>query len=166
MEPKFENRHKIDKPFLKELYFYQIFLSPSALILTAILAAALLLLAFSGGGSFRIVGPLYLLLFIGLRVYRYFRTVKSYEKRYLEVGEGTEVENTTLVYEEYLHLSTSNGGNNKLPLNRIKNSFSTKNYYFLRSESKLCYAFKKDGFTKGSLEEMIAFLKGKGLKVK
>ena len=165
MEPKFENKHSIDKPFLKELYFYQFFLSPAALILTGVLLLALILLV-ADGGAFRIFGPIYILLFIGSRVYRYFRTVKNYEKRYLEVGEGKEVENTTLVYEDYLHLSTSNGGNNKLPLDRIKNSFSTKNYYFLRSESKLCYAFKKDGFTKGSLEEMIAFLKGKGLKVK
>lgn len=165
MEPKFENKHSIDKPFLGELYFYQFFLSPAALILTGVLLLALILLV-ADGGAFRIFGPIYILLFIGSRVYRYFRTVKNYQKRYLEVGEGKEVENTTLVYEDYLHLSTSNGGNNKLPLDRIKNSFSTKNYYFLRSESKLCYAFKKDGFTKGSLEEMIAFLKGKGLKVK
>ncbi|MBE5779958.1 MAG: YcxB family protein [Clostridiales bacterium] len=167
MESLFENKHAINRRFLKELYLYQYFLHPASMAVHLILIALFILYLFWDTGTMiRYILLIYVPLFLITRVIRYLRTVRLMEKRYQEVGGGKEVENTIIVYPDRLHLSSSNGGANQLPLSEIKNSFSTKHFYFLRSRSKLAYSFAKDGFVKGDLQGLIAFLKEKGLKVK
>ena len=62
--------------------------------------------------------------------------------------------------------SYNTGNENKMQISydKIKKVIKTKHYYLLKSKAKLCWAFKKDGFTTGNPEEFLSFLRNKGFK--
>lgn len=48
----------------------------------------------------------------------------------------------------------------------IVKAVQTENLILLRSKANLIYIFRKDTFIKGTHEEFIMFLRGKGIKIK
>ena len=70
---------------------------------------------------------------------------------------------TIEVYEDKLVHCSTLGTRQDLELSRIKKVVKTKSYILLQSNANLLYVFDKNGFTKGTLEEFLDFLRKKKL---
>lgn len=99
------------------------------------------------------------------QLYCYFRQVNAVVKRDEEV-HGNEIAVETIVTEEYIQSTAATGAVNKLGYDKIRYAVQTKNLILLRSKANLIYIFRKDTFTKGTLDDFVTFLKAKGIKVK
>ncbi len=95
----------------------------------------------------------------------YFRHIRLSARRNNEIS-SVPISVITLVHENSLELAASNGSTINIELSKIRSAVQTKNYIVLRSDARLLYSFRKDGFTKGTKEDFLAFLKGKGIKVR
>ena len=169
MEPLFENRYTQDESFFKEFYRYIFFCRPIDVVLYVFLGIDLIACVIGcilfGAPVLREVWELFLFvpLFFGVMIFVYFMQVKAVLKQRKELQpEPAEV--CLTVTQDTVELSSPEEPTRSIPLTKIKRVFQTKNYLFLRSESKLCYGFRKDAFTKGSTVEMMLFLKEKGIK--
>ena len=167
MEALFENSYVRNKELVKELYRY-FYLHRKLLFISYVLLfvgfIANLLLYILGNEinlvAVIMVPSLYLFQFL-----RYLLQVNAVVKRDKEVfGDGITVD--TVVTEESIQVTASNGAVNKLEYINVKKAVSTKNLILLRTKANLVYILKKDSFTKGTSDEFITFLKSKGIKVK
>ena len=169
MEPLFENRYIQDETFVKEFYQYTFFRRPINIALYVIMGLCLLacaVLTFVFGLQYlREMWEFFffVLLFLGLEFFSYFRQVNTAQKQRKEI-HPEPVEAVLTVTQDTITISAENDPPRSVGLDKIKRVFQTKNYVFLRSEAKLCYGFRKDAFTKGSTVEMMLFLKEKGIK--
>lgn len=108
-----------------------------------------------------IVVPLYFLYVFML----YRRTLNLRVKRDREQFGDTPPEFRTVVFPHQFQCIIQNTIEPiTVPFSSIKKAFTTKDLIVLQSEAKLLYIFHKDGFTQGSAEEFIAFLKTLGIK--
>ena len=95
-----------------------------------------------------------------------YKFIKLASKRKREVNGGTDPEVVCIISEEGIKYSTSSGTNVKLDFSDIKRAVQTKKYIFLLSKSKLIYALKNDSFTFQKRQNLIEFLRYKGIKIK
>ncbi|MBR2715543.1 MAG: YcxB family protein [Ruminococcus sp.] len=72
----------------------------------------------------------------------------------------------SFVTEDSVRALAPSGGTNEVAYNNVRRAIQTENLIFLQTKANLLYVFLKDGFTLGTAEEFIAFLKSKGIKVK
>lgn len=104
--------------------------------------------------------------FVLFQSYLYDKNVKTQLRRDNELYGGMTIEVQMIVTGEYVKMVKINGTENEVSFSNIKRAVQTRNLILLESEAKLVYVFRKDSFVKGSAEEMISFLKGKGIKVR
>ena len=57
-------------------------------------------------------------------------------------------------------------GVNTISYHNIKQVIKTRHLVIICAQNNMMYVFEQDSFTKGSTGEFVAFLKGKGLKVR
>ncbi len=167
METLFENKHVRTKEVLKEFYRHYFFGRTVTIICYGILLVVLLLniiLALLGRG-YSVWVMVFVPLFIGLQIFNYYRALNIAAKRDKEVGGG-EISVETLVFDDHIQSTSSNGAVNKLGYGSIKSVTATKNLIFITSEARMIYILRKDGFTKGTYEAFMGFLINKGIKVK
>ena len=166
MDSLFENTYTADKSFYQELYSYFHFRRPitvATFILCGICFTSQLALAIFDL-EYNIGIMILTALFPLFKLFMYVNQVNSLTKRNKEIStEALSICST--VYEDHLEISASNGSTLNLELSKIRSAVHTKNYVVLRSDARLIYSFGKDGFTKGTKDEFIAFLKSKGIKV-
>ena len=166
MEPLFENIHTQDKSFYKEIYSYFHFRRPitvATFILCGICFISQLALAIFDL-EYNLAIMILMALFPLFKLFAYVNQVNSITKRNKEIStEAISICST--VYEDHLEISASNGSTLNIEISKIRSVVQTKNYIILRSDARLLYSFSKDGFTKGTKDEFIAFLKSKGIKV-
>ncbi len=167
MEILFENSYIRNKQLAKEIYMYYYFQRKWLVV-----CYALLLLAFLANILISIFEKTYnwsifvfVPLFFLFQFYCYFRQVNTMVNRDSEV-HGKEISVETIVTNEYIQNTASTGAVNKLEYYKIRSAVQTKNLILLRSKANLIYIFRKDTFTKGTKDELIAFLVSKGIKVK
>ena len=166
METLFENVCVRNREVTKEIYNYYFFRRNwtvvAYIILGLVLAANLGVLCLEGEPYSR-----GLLIFIPLvfifQISRYFNAVKTTVMRYEETDQTLI---TTTVTDEFIQMASQNGASGKLEYGNVNKAIQTKNLIILETKAKLFYVFAKDGFTKGTSEEFIAFLRCKGIKVK
>ena len=72
----------------------------------------------------------------------------------------------TEVTDACITLFSPDGEQSKLSYDAVEKCSLTKNYILLYTNEKTVFAFKKDGFSVGSANEFLAFLKEKGIKIK
>lgn len=96
----------------------------------------------------------------------YYSSVRSFVKVSEELLDGKPFEVQTVVTEEVIKLTATNGAVNELVYSKIKNALMTKNLILVPSKANLIYIFRKDSFTKGTPEEFILYLRSKRIKVK
>lgn len=167
MEILFENSYVRNKELAKEVYRYYYFQRKWLVVCYALMAISFLVNLFIGifekttNVAVLIVVPLYLV----IPIFCYFNQVNAMVKRDKEV-HGKEISVETIVTEDFIQNTASTGSVNKLDYINVRNAAQTKNLILLRSKANLIYIFRKDTFTKGSKDEFIAFLKGKGIKIK
>ena len=167
MDTLFENSFVRDKQLAKEIYGYYYFQRKWRIVCYVVI-----ILSFLGNVWFAINGNtlswsvvVFVPLFILLQIYGYFRNVSTMVKRDMEVhGKAITVE--TVVTDAYIQQTASTGAVNKLEYDSVKKVTRTKNLIMLHSKARLIYIFRKDTFQKGTADEFITFLKGKGIKIK
>ena len=109
-----------------------------------------------------VIALTYLALFLVIN----YKIIKIASKRNREMNGGTDPEIVCIVSEEGIKYSTSTGANVQLDFSDIKKAVQTKSYIFLLSKSKLIYALKNDSFTFQKRQNLMEFLRYKGIKIK
>lgn len=169
----FENRHVRDKDTLKEMYSYECFKKPAKIVIFALLAFFVMLYVGVSIWEYVYYGiwlmenwifvP-YLIIPI-LEFLRYKVSVKTTLKRDLEMC-GKEFEAQFKVTSDSIIGEGMNGGVTETGFDKIKSAAQTKNLIVLRSKANLLFVFCKDGFSIGTKEDFVQFLKNKGIKVR
>ncbi len=173
MEILFENQYVRTKEFFKTFYTYLYFKRPRAIVFHVYIVMSVLLilsyLLFSermrSEYEFGIYLSLMPILYI-VYVCRYYRVRKLSYLRDLEIDNGEPVEASISVTAngiDCIHAKSETATH--VDLAKIKKIYNTKHYIYIMTGTKLIYPLKKDGFTKGTTEEFLAFLRGKGFKV-
>ena len=108
-----------------------------------------------------------ILLFIYAMVlyYSYDAQIKTQLARDKEACDGQEFICSLTVTDSEI-TNTNPVGTQSVRLDGLTYAFLTKSYIAVITNAKYMYLFKKDSFTKGSADELVAFLKGRGLKFK
>jgi len=169
----FENSHVRDKATVKEMYGYECFKKPTKIVIFALLAFFVILYVgviiweyvYFGIWSMEywIFVP-YLIIPI-LEFLKYKVSVKTTLKRDLEMF-GKPADGTFKVTSDSIIGEASNGAVTETGFDKIKSAAQTKNLIVLRSKANLLYVFRKDGFSIGTKEDFVDFLKNKGIKVR
>ncbi len=167
MEILFENKYTRDREWSREIFRYFYFKRPLMILFDIIFVLYLVFGVYSSITSKNvawglIIIPIAWFLFV---VFYYVINRDVHFKRDLEM-HGKAVEVTATVTDEMISHSQSTGSELYLDYSNIKKAVQTKEYIFLITKTKLIYSFKKDSFTLGSADELLAFLKNKGVKVK
>ncbi len=167
MDILFENSYIRNKELAKELYGYiyfcrnYIFVAYIVLLISFIINLILLITTGSANWFVFIFVPVFLL----LRLFTYLQAIKLMLKRDSEVCGGL-FEVKSIVTEDFIEYTSTTGGVNRLEYNKIKKCNQTKNLILLQSDAKLIYVFPKNGFSVGTPEGFLIFLRNKGIKVK
>jgi len=168
MEILFENSHIREKQLFKETGFYAFFRRPFAMIANIVAILCIIinipLLFLKEDRAFHIFMIFVGVLIILCGILGYHKYVKTWYTREVEprATNGTTTYTIEVYEDKLVHCSTL-GTRQELELSRIKKVVKTKSYILLQSNANLMYVFDKNGFTKGTLEEFLEFLRGKKL---
>lgn len=168
MDILFENTYVRNKVLVKELYAFYFFRRPLIIVSYIVLALSIPLHLYNYfmSGWDAVHSLLVLLIFyFFLRIPLYFHQVNTVLKRDRELFDG-EISISTVVTDQYLEGTGPDGAVNRLSFEKIKKAYQTKNLILLRSKSNLVFIFRKDTFTRGSVDEFKAFLRSKRIKIK
>ena len=166
-EVLFENTHVRDKAFWKEFYTYYFSKSPIFIIIYISMVLSFIsgVVSFLDGNYalFRLIfPPLYLLFVVFIVVY----SARLANKRETENGNGNPIVYTTEITSNTVRLQSTLGTNHEITFATVKRVVHTKHYLMLRTPTAQLYPIKKNGFTKGTYEDLCAHLRAKGFKVK
>jgi hypothetical protein len=100
-----------------------------------------------------------------LMIVSYHSQVKAMVQRDKEMSGGKPLCCEISVSENEITLSALES-RSSVAMSNIKSAFETENYIVVLTKARLMFIFKKDSFTKGNLDDFIAFLKERGIKVK
>lgn len=168
MEILFENSHIREKQLFKETGFYTFFRRPFAMVLNIIAILCVIvnipLLILKEDRAFHIYMIFVGVLIILCGILGYHKYVKTWYAREVEprATNGTTTYTIEVYENKLVHFSTL-GTRQELELSLIKKVVKTKSYILLQSNANLLYVFDKNGFTKGTLEEFLDFLREKKL---
>ncbi len=102
---------------------------------------------------------------IAFQIFRYFIFVNIAVKRDKEISDnGIECE--VVVTNDFVQNTTSTGSLVKYEIVKIKKAVQTKNLIILFTKTNVMVIFRKDSFEIGTKEELVSFLKTKGIVVK
>lgn len=166
MDIIFENSYARNREVLKETNRYLLFCRPVFIILDILMALLLLMSVFNSlyfwRFDFRLL--LYFCVYIFIRIFPYFNSIRITLKRDAEALGGSPVKIHTEVTDTSIILTASTGSKNEFQLTSIKKVVQTKNLILLRTKANLLLTFRKDSFTVGSSEEFLSFLADKGIQ--
>ena len=167
MQTLFENKVTQNRDMAKEVYRYHCFRRPFIVFLNILIFIDFVFTLYCTiTDKFRadivlVLVPVYFL----LEILMYFRLVNLMVKRSAEI-HGGPISAEMNVTDEYIEQTASTGGVAKLEYSNVKKVIQTKNYILLLSKARYYYIFSKTGFTSGTPDEFVAFLKNKGFKVR
>jgi len=165
-EVLFESAHVRDKSFWREFLIYSNFRRPIvAYIVMAVSFMYSLIKVFAYGEIFwfgLIFSPLFCLLMIAMTAHQ----IKIWGKREMENSNGEQRLYTLKITDDKICMEVSNGNKNEIAITSVRRVVQSKHYLLLQTLANQVYPIKKDSFTKGSYEELCAFLRAKGYKVK
>jgi hypothetical protein len=169
METKFEGGYIRNEKFAKEYYFYHAYKNTAGIFITVACACAVLIgIILTAMQQYLAIIDIVLGLYILLL--RYFRTKKIIKlslERDRESNHGNVVSVQNLVTDEAITvISSNNTAGTEFEMSCITKLYSSKNYIYLITKAKLAIVFDKNNFSKGSKEELIEFIRSKGIKVK
>ena len=168
METRFKNKFVRDENTAKEIYGYWYFKKPLMVVVDAVLAPYSLscILGFivdfeSAKESMPIF--IMILLFAVFIFISYRSQVKAFVQRDKEMSGGEPICCEISVSDDEMTL-TALESRSPVSVSNLKSAFITKNYIVVITKARLMFIFKKDAFTQGDAEGLIAFLKEKGVK--
>ena len=170
MEPKIECTYVRDEKFAKEYFSYHYYRRPSGVIITVICILALVsgfMNVFAYKNYLAIIGivlGIYLLVFRAIRVKNFIKLSLARDK---ESNHGNFVSVHNLVTENSIIVkSSSNETGAEYDLSCIEKAYRSKNYIYLITKAKLAIVFDINNFSKGTPEELVEFIRQKGIKIK
>jgi hypothetical protein len=170
METKIESTYVRDEKFAKEYFSYHSYKRPSGIILTVLSILAII----SGAGTFftsqkylSLIGIVFGIYMLILRVIRVKNNIKIYLERDKESNHGSFVSVQNLVTENSIVVKSSlNETGIEYEMSCIEKAYRSKNYIYLITKAKLAIVFDINKFSKGTPEELVQFIRQKGIKIK
>jgi hypothetical protein len=102
-----------------------------------------------------------------LRVIRVKKSIKISIERDKESNHGSFVTVQNLVTENSIVVkSSSNETGTEYEMSCIEKAYRSKNYIYLITKAKLAIVFDVNNFSKGTPEELVEFIRQKGIKIK
>lgn len=167
MEPLFENVYVRDEKVLKEYLGWMLMRRPIDYFLY-IVAGVYFVESVVMWFWLEYFNPfIWILLAVvaALKVIGWHRSVKLTLQRDLELNGGEPVQLEIAVTEDAIRAQTRQDAPEIL-FSSIKKVTQTKNLIILISKARLAFVLTRDGFTRGTADEFLKFLRDKGLKVK
>ena len=159
----FEGTHTRDKSFFKEIAGYLFLKRPQILILHILLTACLVFTAASDT-FMKIPYIVVYILYAAIMISSYLSMRNLSYQRQLEASEGTDIEVRVQITDTDITHIGFKGAIINVNLSVIKSVSMSKNYVIMMSKTRQMYIIDKRKFEKGTPEELIAFLKDKGVK--
>lgn len=165
METKFENHYVRDKEWAKDILKFTCFKRPIHFVFYILSAICLcfgiyFIILYSYFNFIYFFVPLFWMFAV---FFVYFRNVNIVLKRDIEL-HGKPIDVTVSVTDNSIIMSQSTGSEYTLNFSEVKKTICTKKFICLWSKTNMLYPIKKDGFTAGSYEEFVSFLKNKDIK--
>ncbi|MBQ9469038.1 MAG: hypothetical protein IJU52_08550 [Clostridia bacterium] len=174
MEPVFEYRFTANDAFIKKMYKYLVFKRPPRPVLFAVFGVMGLVIfgiviAFAVMNilSFPLVSSaiVYALCFL-IMILPYFTSVSARRKQIREMYGGNYPEDFIIFDGEALRMGVNGSLTTATPYAQMKSLRENDGALVLETHARLIYFLSKEGFVKGTPEELKVFLASKGVNVK
>ncbi len=170
METRFEAAYVRDKKFAKEFFSYLFYRRPAGVIVTVICILTIIsgiINVFAEHEYFAIISIVFGIYLLILRTICVKKIIKLYLERDKETNHGNFVSVQNVVTENSIVVkSSSNKAGVEYDMSCIKKAYRTKKYIYLITKAKLAIVFDINHFSKGTPEELIEFIRQKGIKIK
>ena len=170
METKIESAYIRDEKFAKEFFSYHSYKRPSGIIITVICVLAIvsgIVNVFAYNNYLAIIAIVLGIYLLVLRVVRVKQSIKISLERDKECNHGNFVSVQNLVTENSIIVkSSTNESGTEYEMSCIEKVYRSKNYIYLITKAKLAIVFDVNNFSKGTPEELIEFIRQKGIKFK
>ena len=170
METKIEATYVRDDRFAKEYYTYHSYKRPAGIVVTVICILTIVtgvinVLAYHQYMAISaIVIGVYLLF---LRAIRVKKNIKISLDRDKEANHGNFVTVQNLVTENSIIVKSSlNEVGTEYEVSCLDKAYRSRNYIYLITKAQIAIVFDVHHFTKGTPEELMEFVRQKGIKVK
>lgn len=165
MEAKFRCDSAYTKELVQEFYEYCCFRRPRYIVYHIIFALALAVWLFArlSGGSISYFIPIAVLVYYGMMLCYYYASVSLFMKRSRELTRSGVMQMKMAAYPDRMEFFNGSGEPVELPYDEVKSVFCTQNLIAVRSKASLVYMLQKSGFTLGTADGFLDFLREKGL---
>jgi len=169
METKFESVNIRDEKFAKEFFSFHYYKRPSGSIITVLSILTIvigIIYLFAYNQYFAIISIVLGLYLLVLRMILVKKNIKIFLARDKESNHGNFITVQNLVTENSIILkSSTNETGTGYEMSCIEKAYRSKNYIYLKTKAKQVIVFDIDHFSKGTPEELIEFLRQKGVKI-
>ena len=170
METKIESTYVRDEKFAKEYFSYHSYRRPSGIIITVICILGIVsgvMNVFAYKEYLAIVAIVLGIYLLVLRAIRVKKSIKISLERDKESNHGNFVSVQNLVTENSIIVKSSiNESGTEFEMSCIEKAYRSKNYIYLITKAKLAIVFDINNFSKGTPEELVEFIRQKGIKIK
>lgn len=165
----FESTQTMDKKLFKEVGKFVIFKRKPIVYcnILALICFPIFILAQIAGyyqSSTAVLGYTLLVLYAIIVFVSYYSFTVLQHRRKNELSQGKDEVVTVQITKSHAVFSSSIGTKAEIDFSSFKKINETKNYIILISKAKQMYILDKNAFTKGTPDELVAFLKSKGIK--
>lgn len=171
-EKLFEYRLTANDDYIRRMYRYLVFTRPPRLILYGVfgvlwIAFIVIAIVFTvkglDNGSIWVSISAYTL-FFAIMPLNYFVLVSTRKKQLREMHGGAYPEDCGYFTESALHIGVNGAEMTTTLYDQIRKCVVRKDAVVLTTKARMLYYLDRTGFTKGTPEELAAFLHGKGVK--
>ena len=151
---------------IKAAYRRVFFLMTSSVILhtlLVVLGLSYLYLAFSTHDRLYLILAVVVLLFLGLRIWQYFWSMRLLERRERETFNGKAPTVHVEIFDDFIRLKTVS--ETETPISSLRQAFRMKTLIVIRTKANLLFVFPVSGFTQGTPEGLLRFLAERGVKI-
>ncbi len=165
MEAKFRCDSAYTRELIQEFYEYCCFRRPRYIVYHIIFALALAFWLYVrlSGGTISYFIPIAVLVYYGLMLCYYYVSVNLFMKRSRELTKSGVMQMKMAAYSDRMEFFNGSGEPVELGYDEVKSVFCTKNLIAVRSRASLVYMIQKSGFTLGTADGFLDFLREKGL---
>ena len=170
METKIEAAYVRDEKFAKEYFSYHAYKRPSGIIITVIcilLIVSGIINVFAYKDYLAITAIVLGIYLFVLRVVRVKKSIKISLERDKESNHGNFVSVQNLATENSIIVkSSTNESGTEFEMSCIEKAYRSKNYIYLITKAKWAIVFDINKFSKGTPDELVEFVRQKGIKIK
>ncbi|MBQ7293340.1 MAG: hypothetical protein IJW79_06340 [Clostridia bacterium] len=170
METKIEAAYVRDEKFAKEYFSYHSYKRPLGIIITVIcilLIVSGIINVFAYKDYLAITAIVLGIYLFVLRVVRVKKSIKISLERDKESNHGNFVSVQNFVTENSIIVkSSTNESGTEFEMSCIKKAYRSKNYIYLITKAKWAIVFDINKFSKGTPDELVEFVRQKGIKIK